>query len=135
MKSRCLSLIALAMAVCLITSAACDVDLFGNDFRHVIGPYRLYVWEGGKFALVTETTGEAGCGVLGGTVRQIGWNANVILAEQETCGARGARSGWMVVNVRTRAIEGPIDPTTIPTRSDLAGLKVVSADAAWKQLR
>src|SRR4030095_156845 len=123
MKGRFRSVVALAISVCAVVSTACDVDLFGNDFRRVAGPYRLYVWEGGKFALVTETTGEAGCGVLGGTVRQIGWNANVILADRETCGGRGARSGWMVVNVKTRAIEGPIDPVTIPSRSDLAGIK------------
>jgi hypothetical protein len=41
----------------------------------------------------------------------------------------------MVVNVKTRAIEGPIDPVTIPSRSDLAGIEVVSADAAWEKLR
>ncbi len=121
------------VAILYLTLAGCDVDLFGTDAHPVIGPYKLLVWEGGKYSLITDV--RDGCGVLGGTVTRIGWNDRVILAEQETCGAWGARSGWMVVDVKTRAIEGPIDPATIAKRPDLpaAGIKVISAEVAWKK--
>jgi hypothetical protein len=41
----------------------------------------------------------------------------------------------MVVNVKSRAIEGPIDPATIPSRPDVSRLEVIAADAAWKSLK
>jgi hypothetical protein len=95
----------IGVATLVVAVAGCDVDVFGLDARPVVGEYKLLVWEGGKYSLIRDT--RDGCGVLGGTVSQIGWNDRVILAEQETCGGKGARSGWMVVNVKTHAIEGP----------------------------
>src|SRR5439155_18401200 len=83
-----------AIIAVTVVCAACDIDLFGNDRRSVVGPYGLFVGEG-KYYLVLDKF-ENGCGILGGSVRQIGWNDRIILVEQETCGGNGARSGWMV---------------------------------------
>jgi hypothetical protein len=133
MQCRFRSAVALAMAVCLIGSAACDVDLFGTDAQPMVGPYKLMVWEGGKYSLVTDKRDS--CGVLEGHVLRIGWNERVILAEQETCSAEKDRSGWMVIDLKTQKLEGPFDAATIRARPDLTGIDVKAADVVWKKLR
>ena len=123
----------IVILVVIVTVPACDIDLFGNDRRSVVGPYGLFVGEGTYYLVLDKF--EPPCGILGGSVQQIGWNDRVILVQQKTCGGRGGRSGWVVVNVKTGAVEGPIDPSIISTRSELAGIKVLAADTAWKKLR
>ena len=124
----------IAVIALVATLAACDIDLFGNDRRSIVGPYGLFVVEGGKYYLVLDKF-QDGCGILGGSVRQIGWSDQVILVDQETCGGRGASSGWVVVNVKTRKIDGPIDQSAIKARSDLSAIQVMTANSAWEKLR
>ena len=128
--ARLVSLVIAAIPLC-----ACDIDLFGFDQRRLAGPFWLHVWEGGNFTLeVAKEPEDGGCGVLGGRVRRIGWTEAVILAEQETCGGTGARSGWVVVTVKTKAIE-PVEASAIAARPELASIKVLEADEAWKRLK
>jgi hypothetical protein len=112
--------------------SACDIDPFGFDAKIVVEPYRLLVCEGGKYQLIAESREHE---VLGCFVRRLGWNDRVILADLEDCGGPAGRSGWMVIHVKTKTIEGPIDPAQVATRPDLAGLKIVDADAAWRTLK
>jgi hypothetical protein len=121
------------LLVLAVLTCDCDIDLFGLDERPVAGAYRLHVWEGGRYTL--ETPGPRdGCGVLGGWVRRIGWSDQLILAEQETCGGKGARSGWVVVNVKAKSID-PIEEPAIAGRPELARIKVFDAETAFKQLK
>jgi len=133
MRRARLWLSAFVLATLAVILAGCDVDVFGLDARPIVGDYKLLVWEGGKYSLIRDT--RDGCGVLGGTIRRIGWNDRVILAEQETCDGEGARSGWMVVNVKTHAIEGPLEPGSIRARPELASLEVTPAETAWNRLK
>jgi hypothetical protein len=133
LRKACVRAATLALFLVSGLSLSCDIDLFGFDERTVAGPYSLHVWEGGDYTL--ETTGPRdGCGVLGGRVRRIGWSSELILAEQETCGGRGARSGWVVVNFKTRSVE-PIEASAIRERPELSRIKVLDAETAWKQLK
>ena len=122
----------LTVSLASVCGSACDVDLFGVDQRELIGPYSLHVFEGGWYSLDTKESPDS-CGVLGGRVLRVGWTSDFILAEQETCGGRGARSGWVVVNVKTQAVE-PIEASDIPNRPDVATIKVLEAEAAWESL-
>src|SRR4029450_3817366 len=110
----------IALLAFAISIAACDVDLFGNDRRSIVGPYGLFVGEGSYWVVLDGPSSNRE--VLGGTVRQIGWNEKVILFEQETCGGVCPLSGWLVVHVSGRTVEGPIDAVTIKARSDLADI-------------
>ena len=128
--ARLIWLILIPLLLC-----ACDVDLFGFDQRRLVGPYWLHVWEGGLFTLETaKEPKDGGCGVLGGRVRRLGWTDTVILAEQQTCGGTGARSGWVVVTLKSQAIEA-VDEAEIRARPELAGIKVLAIDEVWKQLK
>lgn len=134
---RCLSAVTF-VALCSVL-AVCDVDLFGSNRRTIVGPYGLYngeetfyvVLDGPRFAGGSLGNRES----LGGQVRQIGWNNEVILFEQETCGGDCPRAGWLMIHVSTRSVEGPIDPTTIETRHDLQSIEIMNAASAWKKLQ
>ncbi len=120
------------IAFCVV-SAACDVDLFGSNRRTIVGPYGLYNGEETYVVVLDEPN--ANRDSLGGQVRYIGWNNEVILFQQETwCGDGCPGSGWLVIHVSERKVEGPIDPATIKTRRDLVGIKVMQVEAAWKKL-
>lgn len=116
-----------------VCGSACDVDLFGFDQRKLVGPYCLHVFEGGRYSVDTKESPD-GCGVLGGRVLRIGWTDDFILAEQETCGGRGGRSGWVLLNVKSKAVEA-IEASAIQKRPELASIKVLEAKAAWESLR
>ena len=114
----------LILALCL---AACDVDLFGNDRQPLVGPYGVFVGEG-KYYLVLDRF-QAGCGLLGDAIHQIGWNERVILVQLEPCVGDGPPSGWRVVNVQAKTIE-TISEGLIKPRPDLTDLKLVPAAEA-----
>ena len=121
------------IAALALLLAACDVDLFGNDRQPLVGPYGIFVGET-KFYLVLDHF-EGGCGLLGDAIYQIGWSDAVILVQLEPCGGKkGPPAGWRVVDVKTQKIE-KIDESTIKARPDLVGLKLMSADQAWKSGR
>jgi len=119
----------LILALCL---AACDVDLFGNDRQPLVGPYGVFVGEG-KYYLVLDRF-QAGCGLLGAAIHQIGWNERVILVQLEPCVGDGPPSGWRVVNVQAKTIE-TISEGLIKPRPDLTDLKLVPAAEAWSRGR
>jgi hypothetical protein len=110
--------------------AACDVDLFGNDRRPLIGPYGIFVGEG-KFYLVLDQYRAPCGGLLDAAVYQIGWNDATILVQVEPCGgANGPPSGWRVVDIQSRKIAA-ITAEHMKARPDLMGIKLVRANDAW----
>ena len=124
------------VALCSVVTA-CDIDLFGSNRRTIVGPYGLYNGEE-RFWVVLDAPHGGDLGdreSLGGQVRQIGWNDQEILFEQEICGGPCPRAGWLVVHVGTRTVEGPIDPTTIKTRRDIQSIQTMTAESAWKKLQ
>jgi hypothetical protein len=108
---------------------ACDVDLFGTDRQPLVGRYGIYVAEG-KFYLVLDNH-ENICGLVDGAIHKIGWSDAVILVQVEPCVEKGPPSGWRVIDVKAQKIK-TIDEPTIKARPDLLGLKLMSADQAWK---
>lgn len=110
--------------------AACDLDLFGNDRRPLVGPYGLFVGEGKYFLVLDRYRGPCG-GLLDDAVYQIGWNEKNILVQVEPCSAADAPpSGWRLVDLETKEI-GTITDEQVKARPDLAGIKLVQASEAW----
>jgi hypothetical protein len=130
----CAVVVALVMAV-----AACDIDPFGFDRRTIVGPYGLFVGEGKFYLILDKWENNRPCGILDGSVTELGWNDQVILVNQETRSCGGKPSGWMVINVKTGLIEPPVDSATLhakfQTRPDLSRIQVMSARAAWDRLK
>lgn len=132
MPGRAIGLLGTGLLVLGLCAAACDIDLFGTDEQPMVGPYSLTVWEGGTYSLTKDKRDY--CGVLNGHVLRIGWNDRVILAERESCRDEKSR-GWMVVDLKTHKIEGPLDTATVKSRPELDGIKIRAADVVWKSLR
>jgi len=113
--------------------AACDIDLFGNDRRAIVGPYGLFLGEGKFYLILDKWDNKQPCGILEGSVTELGWNDEVILANQQTCS--GKPSGWMVVHVKTGMIDPPINSVRLQKRPDLSRIQVMPAGTAWDRLK
>jgi hypothetical protein len=120
------------IGVVLIALAACDIDVFGNDRRTVAGPYGLFVADGKFYLIFDKWDNLRPCGILEGSITELGWNDQIILAKQDTCS--GKPSGWMVVHVDTGVIDPPIDSAKLQMRSDLTRIQVMPVDVAWNRL-
>jgi hypothetical protein len=84
---------------------------------------------------VTNEEGIGAGGVLAGAIEQLGWKGEYILAWRRAI--RG-RSGWMVVNVATRSVTGPLsDEELAEARKGVEALRdieVYPVKDAWGRL-
>jgi hypothetical protein len=127
------------MVIAMVFQAGCmgACDIF-NPSKELPGQYRLVQFEVDHYYIEDSTRdGDiAGGGVLGGAVEQIGWNGGRIVAWRD---AMQGTSGWMVINVATRSITGPLsDEQLAEARKNLAELKsieVFPVKEAWDRLR
>lgn len=124
--------------VCVIVAAivaltACDIDLFGNGRRAIAGPYGLFIREGKFYVVLDKWENNRPCGILEGSVTELGWNDLLIVANQETCS--GKPSGWMVIHIETGVIDPPIDSARLRTRSDLNRIQIMPVRSAWERLK
>jgi hypothetical protein len=117
----------------VVALVACDIDLFGNDRRTIAGPYGLFVGETKFYLILDKWENNRPCGILEGSVTELGWNDQVILANQETCS--GKPSGWMVIHLKTEVIDPPIDSAKLKRRHDLSRIQVMPVRAAWNRLK
>jgi len=130
MKIACLALIFSALSL-----TGCDADLFNSDCRAIEGSgFSLCRNQDGPTVFYLEPANQppSGGGVLGGTVKLIGWSDKVILASREAT-FRGDKDGVMILDVASKKIEGPVDMSVIRRRYPLINLS--NADGAWKALR
>jgi hypothetical protein len=114
-----------------------DIDIFGTDRRNIIGDFALFrceEWEKGGvgFFLDDRTKPWSGTGVLNGTVRELGWNKRYILAWQNP---DNGISGWFVVDLKTKIIQGPIADNILKIYSRIQHIHVFSAEEAWRRLK
>jgi hypothetical protein len=71
-------------------------------------------------------------GILDGTVQSIGWGDKVIVASRQST-FRGDPDGLMVVNLASKKIDGPIDPSEVAKMYPT--IKLGKAWDAWSGLR
>jgi len=117
----------LAMLALLVT--ACD------STKSLPGGYELEKWEDGTtFYLNTPgNTTKNGAGAIDGTVQHIAWNKEIIAAER--CATfRGDPDGWMIINVKTKEITGPLSAAQFSELRSKANLQIKTAAEAWSGL-
>jgi hypothetical protein len=123
-----------ASALIFMLLLGCDLDPFGLQRRHVVGPYQLEQWEdNATYYLVRSGYAVDGGGVLAGAVLQLGWNDRYIVAERKA--ASGGDVAWMIVDAGSGQIIGPIPELEIRRRPEVVGIRFISAEEAWRRLR
>lgn len=123
----------LAAALAVMTMAgACDLDPFGFSCRDIAEDYCLQQWEDGFTYYLDDDRAPSndGGGALDGRVFQIGWNDRFIVAQRSA--TSGGDLGWMVVDLRTRAVSGPYQWSQLSREQRT--LQIMSPRAAWAKL-
>ena len=98
--------------------------LFGcnQSTRKLINNYSLERFnENGMYYLVTHEDLSGG-GVFDGTIQEIGWNQDWILA-RVTRLYHGDTNGWYALNLKTKQIIGPIRESELKTNSSLSKIE------------
>jgi hypothetical protein len=127
-------IMATGIVVFLLALTACDSDPFGVNDRAIVGDYELYRFpENEKFYLHDRTlSNNGGGGVIDGTITRLGWSEKHIVVWRKPLSA-GDPSGWMVVNVATKEITGPLLGKDISVKR-VNGINVKDVEKAWMQL-
>ncbi len=99
--------------------------------RTVAGPYRLELFEGGKFYLEKAGAPATGGGCIEGTVEQIGWTNGFIFAKRYST-YRGDPDGWMIIDISKQSVTGPLSEAEF--RQKYPGVQTLSPEDAWKHL-
>jgi hypothetical protein len=122
-------------SVLMIALSGCDTDFFNSGCR-ALGDsgYSLCRNDDGPTVFYLEPNHQApsGGGVLDGTVESIGWSDKVIVASRRST-FRGDPDGLIVVDIVSKKIVGPIDPSVVTKM--YPAIKLTKASDAWSGLR
>jgi hypothetical protein len=129
MRGRLLS-VPLALAVTGCIGAA---DMFAPE-KSLVGPYTLFQTESGFFKLggPGKPAEDAG-GYIDGTVDSLGWSRSRLLVWRGRPTYGGDRAGWMVIDVMSGSVAGPLSTAARLQDATLAAIPVRSASIVWKE--
>jgi hypothetical protein len=122
-------------AVLVVALSGCDTDLFNSGCREIgDSGYSLCRNDNGPTVFYLEPNHQepSGGGVLDGTVQSIGWDDKVIVASRQST-FRGDPDGLMVVDIASKKVDGPIDPSVVAKMHPT--IKLSKAPDAWSGLR
>jgi len=123
--------ISLVLAVglaCLL--ASCSNHLF-CDCKSLPGGYTLERSEDGVTFYLNAPRGPSdGGGAIDGTVEEIGWSDELIAAKRHA-NFRGDGDGWMLIDVHTQAIRGPMADSEFTKLAKQLNLRALPIDQAW----
>jgi hypothetical protein len=107
----------------------------GQSHRQLSGRYYLERFdENGAFYTVYYVGARGkpvnGGGVFDGTVQEIGWNKDWILAHVRRI-YRGDPDGWYLLNVKTGQITGPLQSSELKTNPALSNIKTIEPAAVF----
>lgn len=128
-----------AVVAAILAASVCSCIETATE-RRLIGAYSLLQSEqdGRLYLERTADTLRPVGGVLEGWIEKVGWDDRLIVARRMPVYG-SARSGWMIVNVSTHAIEGPMSDAEFEARreasAELRRLEIRDAPAAWATLR
>ncbi len=106
----------------IFTSILCLIGCRNRSSKLLPGGYVLDRFsENGMCYLMSSYGDSSGGGILDGTVDEIGWNSDWILAHVVKL-YHGDTNGWYALNVKTGKITGPIEDTQLRTNSELSVL-------------
>jgi hypothetical protein len=114
-----LVVVAVALISCLLYG--CDRPL-----RQLSGGYYLERFDEGGASFFVETPGKStnGGGVFDGSVREIGWNDDLILARVNRV-YNGDPDGWYVLYIKTGRISGPLQLSELKANSAFSSIKTM----------
>ncbi len=122
----------IVIALIIVGSSGCDIDLFGLDNRTILSHYQLHTTEWGSYYLHHARQDNSGYGVINGTVGKIGWNARYILVWQNP---NSGTAGWIVVDSKTETMTQPLQEAEIPDLETVKGIIPIEPRKAWEKLR
>ncbi|MFL5538420.1 MAG: hypothetical protein ACJ8J0_05480 [Longimicrobiaceae bacterium] len=121
------------MAATLALGGCMDMDPFGLAHRRIAGAYGLEQWEDFRTYYLIEGAGfGTGTDALDGRVERIGWNRRYIAVRRFVFSED--RSEWMIVDSKKREIHGPFTYAELARHPEVRGIRLMSADEAWKSL-
>jgi hypothetical protein len=85
--------------------------------------------ENGKYYLIASEDPLSGGGVFDGTIEQIGWNHDWILA-QVTRLASTDTNGWYALDLKTKRVIGPIQESELRTNPTLSKVECRAVEMA-----
>ena len=96
----------------------------GDSNRKVAGDYQLVRFDEGGVRYYLTISGDLsnGGGVFDGTVQEIGWNHDYILARVKRL-THSDPDGWYFVDLRTKHMTGPVDMSYIKTNMSFFGIR------------
>ena len=118
-----------------LTLSACEVDLLNSNCRPIgESGYALCRAENGAVLFYLESAGQpaSGGGLLEGTVRSIGWNSQVIVADRKAMFG-GDPDGPMVLDIASKKVSGPFGLDAVA--GQYPSIKMSRASDAWETLR
>jgi hypothetical protein len=117
-------------------SAACGHNPFQQTYKHIAGAFYLMRWEDGKTYYIVDEShlkdNEIGGGVLDGTALRLGWNDQYLVAKRYAT-FRGDQDGWMVIDLTSKKMAGPVGDSEEAKR--FPDLKLMSPSEAWDSLQ
>jgi len=120
----------------LISIIAIFVAFAGcSDTNTLPGGYKLERWEDGVTFYITgpDNSNQDGGGAIEGTVQRIAWNSKLIFAERYST-FRGDPDGWMIIDVESKEVSGPISDVEVEGLIKSHNLQVKTAQEAWSAL-
>jgi hypothetical protein len=115
--------------------AALAIGIFsgcGQSHRQLSGGYYLERFDEGGTSYYVGAPGKDvnGGGVFDGTVQEIGWNDDLILARVRRI-YRGDPDGWYALNVKTGQVAGPLQSSELKTSPAFSNIKTVQTTALF----
>ncbi|MGG7604378.1 hypothetical protein [Massilia sp. BKSP1R2A-1] len=108
-----------------------------SDTKSLPGNYKLERWEDGKSYYLHGPSklfeGQSGGGVIDGVLVRIAWDREVIAAERYAI-FRGDPDGWMIIDIKSGKISGPVSNPEFDAIRIKRHLKVKEAREAWEEL-
>ena len=103
-----------------------------QSHRQLSGGYSLDRFDEGGTSYYVTASGKPinGGGVFDGTVQEIGWNEDWILA-RVTRLYHGDANGWYVLNLKTSQVTGPLQDAELKTNLTFSGIKIMPSAAAF----
>lgn len=120
------------VAFLLVTVMGC------SDTKSLPGNYRLERWEDGETYYLLGPSkmfseDVSGGGLIEGVVVRMAWDGEIIGAERYAT-FRGAPDGWMIIDIKSGKISGPVSKTEFDAIRIKRRLDVKEARVAWEEL-
>lgn len=106
-----------------------------TDTKSLPGSYKLERWEDNKtyYLLGPSPLDGKGGGLIGGTVLRLAWSDAVIGVERFST-FRGDPDGWMIIDIKSGKIYGPISKSEFEIFRAKYQLQVKEVGQAWNEL-